>query len=185
VSGAESFLARVAAALDGAGIPYMLTGSFASSYHGAPRATQDIDIVVDPSFDSLDRLLAALRGDDIYLDADVAREEFKRRGQFNIIDGATAWKVDVIFRKARAFSIEEMSRRLPAKVLGVAVFVATAEDTVLAKLEWAKLGESERQRRDVQALFEAKGPSLDVDYIERWLDDLGIRDAWDGVRRGS
>lgn len=151
MSGAESFLARVATALESAGIPF----------------------------------LAAVNGDDIYLDADVAREEFKRRGQFNVIDGATAWKVDVIFRKARAFSVEEMSRRLPAVVLGVAVFVAMAEDTVLAKLERAKLGESERQRRDVQALLEAKGPSLDVDYIERWLDELGIRASWDGLRRGN
>jgi hypothetical protein len=185
VSGAESFLARVATALEGAGIPYMLAGSFASSYHGAPRATQDIDIVVDPTFESLDRFLAALKGDDIYLDADVAREEFRRRGQFNIIDGTTAWKVDVIFRKARAFSVEEMSRRLPAVVLGVAVFVATAEDTVLAKLEWAKLGESERQRRDVAALLEAKGGPLDLGYIERWLDELGIRESWDGLRRSA
>lgn len=181
MSGAQSFLARVATALEGAGIPYMLAGSFASSYHGAPRATQAIDIVVDPTFESLDRFLVALQGEDIYLDADVARKEFRRRGQFNVIDGATAWKVDVIFRKARAFSVAEMSRRMPAVVLGVAVFVATAEDTVLAKLEWAKLGESERQRRDVQALLEAKGGSLDLGYIEKWLDELGVRESWDGL----
>src|SRR5262249_37847964 len=142
VSDASTFLARITSALDEAHIPYMLAGSFASSHHGAPRATQDIDIVVDPTFDSLDRFLEALRDDDIYFDGDVARDEFKRRGQFNIIDGATAWKVDVIFRKARPFSREEMARRMPAIVLGVHVFVATAEDTVLAKLEWAKLGES-------------------------------------------
>jgi hypothetical protein len=185
VSGAESFLARVATALEGAGIPYMLAGSFASSYHGAPRATQDIDIIVDPTFDSLDRFLAALQGEDIYLDADIAREEFRRRGQFNVIDGATAWKVDVIFRKARAFSVAEMSRRVPAVVLGVAVFVATAEDTVLAKLEWAKLGESERQRRDVQALLEAKRGSLDLGYIEKWLDELDVRESWDGLMGGG
>ena len=137
--------------------------------------------MVDPTFESLDRFLVALQGEDIYLDADVARKEFRRRGQFNVIDGATAWKVDVIFRKARAFSVAEMSRRMPAVVLGVAVFVATAEDTVLAKLEWAKLGESERQRRDVQALLEAKGGSLDLGYIEKWLDELGVRESWDGL----
>jgi hypothetical protein len=184
VSGAEAFLARVAGALDRAGVPYMLAGSFASSHHGAPRATQDIDIVADPSFDSLARFLDALKGDDVYVDADVARDELKRRGQFNVIDGSTAWKVDVIFRKPRAFSKEEMSRRVPAVVLGVNVFVATAEDTILAKLEWAKLGESERQLRDVRALIEARGESLDRAYIERWLDDLVIRELWDRVQTG-
>jgi hypothetical protein len=147
VSGASTFLARVAGALDRGGVPYMLAGSFASSFHGAPRATQDIDIVVDPTFESLDRFLDALTGDGVYFDADVAREEFKRRGQFNVIDGSTAWKADVIFRKARPFSKEEIARRVAATVLGVDVFVATAEDTVLAKLECAKLGESERQAR--------------------------------------
>jgi hypothetical protein len=184
VSGAETFLARVVGALDVAGVPCMLAGSFASSHHGAPRATQDIDIVVDPTFASFDRFLAALGGDDLYFDVDVAREELKRRGQFNIIDGATAWKVDVIVRKARAFSQQEMVRRIPATVLGVKVFVATAEDTILAKLEWAKLGESERQLRDVRSLLEARGESLDRVYIEKWLDDLGVRELWERVREG-
>jgi hypothetical protein len=178
VSGVESLLAHVVGALDQAGVPYMLAGSFASSHHGTPRATQDIDVVIDPTFESLDRFLAAVKADPLYFDADVARDEFKRRGQFNIIDGETAWKIDVIFRKARPFSKEEMSRRAPAVVLGVTVFVATAEDTILAKLEWAKLGESERQLRDVRSLVEARGATLDRDYIERWLDELGVRALW-------
>ncbi|MGH7269602.1 MAG: nucleotidyl transferase AbiEii/AbiGii toxin family protein [Polyangiaceae bacterium] len=172
-------------ALDHAAVPYMLAGSFASSHHGAPRATQDIDVVVDPTFDSLDRFLDAMKGDDVYFDVDVARDEFKRRGQFNVIDGATAWKVDVIFRKGRPFSKEEMSRRVPAIVLGVAVFVATVEDTVLAKLEWSKLGGSERQLRDVMAMLQTKGAALDHPYIERWLDDLGVRDLWRQICGGG
>lgn len=157
----------------------MLAGSFASSHHGAPRATQDIDIVTDPGFRSLDTFLGLLSGISVYVDADVARDELKRRGQFNIIDLATAWKVDVIFRKARPFSTEELSRRERAKVLGVDVFVATAEDTILAKLEWAKLGESERQLRDVRGILDVKGASLDRAYIERWLDELGVRALWE------
>lgn len=185
MSGAGGFLAHVAGALERAGVPYMLAGSFASSYHGAPRATQDIDIVIDPTFASLDLLLEALRAEDVYFDADVARDEFKRRGQFNAIDGATAWKVDLIFRKARLFSKAELERRMRASVLGVQVFVATAEDTVLAKLEWAKLGSSERQLRDVSALLEAVGESLDQSYIEGWLDVLDVRDQWDRVRNAD
>lgn len=183
MSDAESFLARVTGALDGAGVPYMLAGSFASSHHGAPRTTHDIDIVVDPTLDSLDRFLEALAGDDIYFDADVAREEFERRAQFYVIDTSTFWKADLFFRKARPFSHSELDRRIPAKVLGVDVFVATAEDTVLAKLEWSKLGESERQLRDVGGILEVNGESLDREYLERWLDELGVRDLWELVRR--
>jgi hypothetical protein len=133
------FLARVVAALNGASVPHMLAGSYASGIHGTPRSTQDIDIVIDPTCESLDRLLELLAGDDLYFDPDVARDEFKRRGQFNVIDTASFWKADLIIRKARPFSRSELDRRVAANVLGVDVFVAAAEDTILAKLEWAKL----------------------------------------------
>jgi hypothetical protein len=160
----------------------MLAGSFASSLHGAPRSTHDIDVVIDPTFESLDRFLSLLSGEDLYLDADVARDEFKRRGQFNVIDGRTGWKADLIFRKARPFSRAELERRGEATVLGVRAFVASAEDTILAKLEWAKFAESERQLRDVRGILDVKSNALDFAYIERWLDDLGVRGLWDRVR---
>jgi len=174
---AAKFLARFVSACERSGVPYMIAESFASSHHGSPRTTQDIDLVVDPTFESLDALLRELAGDDVYLDADIAREEFKRRGQCNVIDLATAWKVDVIFRKARAFSRSELERRARTRILGVEVFIASAEDTILAKLEWAKLGE-ERQLRDVVGILEVRRDTLDRGYIERWLDVLQVRELW-------
>jgi len=183
VSEPAEFLSRITTALDEACVPYMLAGSFASSLHGAPRATQDIDVVIDPSFESLDRLLASLAGDDLYLNADGAREDFKRRGQFNVIDGRSGWKADFIFRKARPFSRSELDRRRATTILGVRIFVASAEDTILAKLEWAKLAQSERQLSDVRGIIGVKSNALDLEYIERWLDELGVRDLWDRVRR--
>jgi hypothetical protein len=184
VSEAARLLDRIVRALDAAAVPHMLAGSYASGMHGMPRSTQDIDIVIDPTFDSLEKFLHALKGDDVYFDPDVAREEFKRRSQFNVVDNATFWKADLIFRKARSFSQSELDRRIRATVLGVNVFVASAEDTVLAKLEWAKLGESERQLRDVRGILDVKGALLDTAYIERWLDDLGVRDLWNRVQTG-
>lgn len=181
MSDAGRFLGTIVSALDAAKIPYMLAGSFASSHHGAPRATQDIDIVIDPTFATLDIFLGAIARADAYCDPQTARDEFKRRGQFNVIDDASAWKVDLIFRKARAFSREELARRVSADVLGVAVLVASAEDTILSKLEWALLGESERQLRDVRGIVDVRGDSLDRGYIERWLDDLGVRSLWDRI----
>lgn len=184
MSDAAAFLAMLIEALNRAGVPHMLAGSFASSLHGSPRATQDIDLVIDPTFESLEQLLASLGGDGVYLDPEVARDEFRRRGQFNVIDLKTGWKADLIFRKARPFSLSELDRRAPSIVLGVQVFAASAEDTVLAKLEWAKLGESERQLRDVRGILDVKGSSLDRGYIEGWLDELGVRELWDRVQRG-
>ena len=86
MSDAAAFLAMLIEALNRAGVPHMLAGSFASSLHGSPRATQDIDLVIDPTFESLEQLLAVLGGDGVYLDPGVARDEFRRRGQFNVSD---------------------------------------------------------------------------------------------------
>jgi len=67
--------------------------------------------------------------------------------------------------------------------VGIDAFVATPEDTILAKLEWAKFGMSERQLRDVRGIVDVQGKSLDRDYIERWLDDLGVRELWNRVQQ--
>ncbi len=87
-----------------------------------------------------------------------------------------------MLRKARAFSVAEFDRRQPTIVSGVALHVATAEDTILAKLEWAKLGQSERQLRDVRGILDTRGDTLDVAYVERWAVDLDVLDAWHRVR---
>lgn len=173
-------LATVIAALDGAGVPYMITGSLASSYHGEPRATQDVDIVIDPGPGTLERLVDALLQAGFYVDRDVARTALAERTQFNAI-GSDGSKVDFIIRKDRAFSVEEFARREPADLLGTAGFVTTAEDLILAKLEWAHATGSERQLRDVAGIVAIRH-SLDEDYIERWASALGTNDAWHQAR---
>jgi hypothetical protein len=106
---AGDFLARLTAKLAAAGIPHMVVGSFASSFHGVPRSSQDLDLVIDPDEVSLQRFLATLSAQEYYADADAALDALRRRGQFNIVDMATAWKADLIVRKARPFSVEETS----------------------------------------------------------------------------
>ncbi|MBI4519470.1 MAG: hypothetical protein HY701_01420 [Gemmatimonadetes bacterium] len=97
------------------------------------------------------------------------------------VDAERGWKVDFIIRKDRSFSLEEFSRRRPATVLGVDVSLTRVEDLILAKLEWSRLGESELQRRDVVQLLEAPWASLDRSYLERWVEELGLRAEWTEV----
>jgi hypothetical protein len=175
-------LSRLVAKLDAAAIPHMLAGSFASTYHGIPRTTQDVDIVVDLTGAKLQTLLGSLRAEEYYVDTDAAQDALRRRTQFNIIDMETGWKVDLIIRKDRPFSIEEFDRRQPAELFGTKVFVATAEDSIVAKLEWAKLGDSERQLRDVAGIVASRGEALDVAHIEKWVKALGLQDLWARVR---
>lgn len=179
----QAALAHIVAALDAAGIPHMVAGSFASTFHGNPRTTQDIDLVIDPTRDALDRFVRSLAPADFYVSAEAAGEAWGRRGLFNVIDLASGWKIDLILRKDRPFSRAEFERRMPARILGTDVFVATAEDTILAKLEWAQLGESDRQLRDVVGVIELCGDTLDRDYIERWTRELGVEGLWERVSR--
>jgi hypothetical protein len=171
---AGDLLARIAARLDEAGIPYMVAGSFATTFHGVPRSTHDIDIIIDPTGASLAALLTALPDSAYYVDADAANDALRRRATFNVIDLATGWKIDLIVRKARPFSVEEMARRQSGELYGAVVSIATAEDAIIAKLEWAKLGDSERQLRDVEGVLAVRAASLDVSYIEKWVAEVGL-----------
>lgn len=98
---------------------------------------------------------------------------------FNIVDFASGWKVDLIVRKNRPFSRAEFDRRVRTTLLEVPVFIASAEDTIVAKLEWSKMaGGSDRQRRDVAGIVAAHGGDLDRAYIERWALDLDLSEEW-------
>jgi hypothetical protein len=80
----------------------------------------------------------------------------------------TAWKADLIVRKARPFSVEELSRRARAEIAGAQAFVASAEDTILSKLEWAaRGGGSELQLRDARGIVQVRGEKLDLAYLDR------------------
>ncbi len=183
--GAGDFLRRLTGILDRSGVPYMLSGSMASALHGDPRATQDIDLVVEIVPDALPGLLLALPASDYYVSADAARDAVRRRGQFNVIDMATGWQADLIVRKSRAFSRAEFERRHRADILGVTVYVASPEDVILSKLEWARRGGgSERQTRDVRGVVAARGVELDTEYIERWVGVLGVTELWQAVAPG-
>lgn len=162
----------------------MIAGSFASTVHGRPRTTQDLDVIIDPpNRGALDALVGALLADDFYVDADAAHEALQRRSMFNAID-SSAWKIDFILRKDRPFSLEEFRRRVRIEILDVAVFVASAEDTMVAKLEWSKQsGGSERQRRDVAGILATSGAELDRAYLEHWVRDLELEVEWSEAKR--
>jgi hypothetical protein len=179
------FLERLVGLLDGAGVPFMIAGSFASAAHGLPRTTQDLDVVIDPPRpESLDALVSSMPPDVYYVDADAARDALRRRSMFNVVDQASGWKVDFIIRKNRPFSRAEFSRRMKISLLGVPVFVASPEDTIVAKLEWSKQsGGSERQRRDVAGIVATMGDRLDRAYLERCVGELGVEDEWAQARK--
>ena len=172
-------LRGISSALDRAGIAYMLTGSFASAHHGAPRSTMDINMVIAANPEQLRAFVESLPSGEYYADLDAALEAHKRQSLFNVIDMATGWKIDLIIRKSRAFSQEELGRRQLVTVQGLALFVASAEDVAVAKLEWSKVAQSQRQIEDVATILRLRWDSLDRLCLEKWLD---LKQEWSDAK---
>lgn len=160
----------------------MLTGSYASSLHSIPRATRDIDIIIFPNRDQLTRFIQSLPPSSYHSDLEDAVDSLRHRSQFNIIDYATGWKVDFIIPPFDEFHAEEFERRRLIDVDGVQLSVVSPEDIVIAKLLWAKAGESERQIDDAATVVRLQGSKLDVAYIEKWVRKLEIEHQWLSAR---
>lgn len=175
----QEALLEAVQALERHRIAYMVAGSFASSFHGRPRSTHDADVVIDPSREQLDALVVDLSNAGFYLDSGRAQDALARRLQFNAIETRSNFKIDLIIRKDRPFSREELGRRrVVTLVPGLSVAIATPEDTILAKLEWSKAGGgSEKQLADAADVL-SLNPDVDRDYVQRWAAELGVLDLW-------
>ncbi len=163
-------LRDVASRLDSAGIPYMLTGSMALNAYAQPRMTRDIDIVVELSADSVQRV-EALFGDAYYVSAEAVSEAITRRSLFNLIHNTSIVKVDMIIRKPDEYRRLEFNRRVRLRVNGFEAWVVSKEDLILSKLLWSADSASEVQARDIRALLQT---GTDAEYLESWAARLGV-----------
>jgi hypothetical protein len=173
-------LARLLAAFDRLEVAYAVGGSAASSAHGIPRTTLDVDLVVDLRSDLIDALAEELNTE-FYIDPGMIREAFARGRAANIIHLETAWKFDLFPLREDEYSRTEFKRRVFREIRpdgreAIECAVATGEDTVLRKLEWYRDGgeSSERQWNDLRGICKAAGGRLDVNYLRRWAVILKV-----------
>ncbi len=158
--------------LESAGMPFMLTGSFAMAYYGKPRMTRDLDLVVALSEDDIDRVVA-LFSPDFYVDADDVRAAIASERMFNLMHNATGIKVDLIVRKRAEYRQVEFARRQHINLNGVRTWIVSREDLILSKLVWAQEANSELQRRDIKSLLDE---SVDRKYLNGWADRLAVQE---------
>jgi hypothetical protein len=177
-----AFLRQITTALEMHGVPYMLTGSLASSMYGIPRATNDIDIVIAPTRDQLLNVVQVLQRVGLTVHPESALNAYRNRTQFNVIDFPKGLKVDLILRQDREFSVREFERRETHEVEGMRLTLATPEDVLIAKLEWAKMGDSERQLQDVAGIIRMQRATLDFRYVEEWVETLELHPQWAAVQ---
>lgn len=173
---------KLRTALDAAGISYFVTGSFASSAHGIPRSTNDIDIVIAPSPQQLEQLLEQFPESEFAVDREDAFDALKGKSLFHVIDYSTLWKIDFIVRQPTPFDDSRFVRRGILEIAGVLLYTASPEDILLTKLLWAKLGDSERQINDAAGVIQVQHEDLDLEYVERWVAVLELDQQWREAR---
>jgi hypothetical protein len=175
----QELLIAVVTELDRVGVAYMLTGSFASSLQGEPRATHDIDLViaVDPA--AVPALARVFREPGYYLDEASAAESMRAGRMFNLINVVTGDKVDFWPLADEPFDHARFGRRQRVEVAGRPVHVSSPEDTILMKLNWSRQsGGSEKQFGDALRVYEVQAGGLDHAYLETWAERLGVVGLW-------
>ena len=175
-----SVLSLVTRTLETLKIRYVLVGSFASSIYGLYRATADIDMLADMRVQHVGHLYKALK-DDFYVDELAMRNAVARGQSFNAIHFDSVFKVDLFVASDDPFATAQLDRRQLRELspdLNEEVYVATAEDTVLAKLRWFRAGNqsSRNQWNDILGILAVQQGGLDATYLHIWAERLGVSD---------
>ena len=174
----DEAVARVVDALNGAGIPFMLVGSFSSNYYGVPRATRDVDIVVETAGPLTDAFVGSLGADFEAEQQQTFETETGTQRQELSIKG-TIFKIEMFRLSPDPHDQERFRRRQEVLVQGHEFFFPRAEDVIIWKLRWAR----SKDREDVRAVIGVQQERLDWAYIERWCDRHGTRAVLEEIRR--
>lgn len=171
---------QVVDVLEKLGIDYVIGGSLASALHGVARATMDSDIVANFKEEHVVPFVEALKST-FYVDDEMIRDAIRTNRSFNVVHLATLFKVDIFIAKDREFDRLQIGRRssyLLSAERNESAYVASAEDTILAKLEWYRMGDevSDRQWKDILGVIKVQADSLDLEYLRRGANLLKVAD---------
>ena len=180
---------KVTGVLEKLGVPYLIGGSLASTLYGMVRTTQNSDIITEMRPEHIQPFIAALENE-FYIDDEMIAESIQRNSSFNIIHRESMFKVDVFIPRPRPFQQSQLARvqRQTFQLeTAISANFASAEDTILSKLEWYRLGGevSERQWRDILGVLKTRAGELDLEYLHQWANELKVSDLLERVLKES
>ena len=178
----EEVLQEVLQRLEDFDIHYMVAGSYASNQYSAPRATFDADVIIETDEHTLKMLMRSF-GKDYYADEVAAIDALHRRSLCCVVHMPSGFKVDLIFLKDRRFSTYEFKRRTRRAFHGAQRWISSPEDVILSKLEWSKMGSSERQLNDALAIVKVQRDKLDFAYLREWAKQLEVEEMLNQLLR--
>ncbi|MBU0574255.1 MAG: hypothetical protein KKH83_07250 [Candidatus Margulisbacteria bacterium] len=174
----KKIFSEVIGILEKLNIPYMIGGSVASIYYGEPRMTLDMDVVIQLKPEQAKKFSASF-GDEYYADLEQMLNAIDVQGHFNIIQSEAGVKVDFYVLKNDAFSQSGFTRKKKESFSEErSAYFASPEDTILKKLEWHKMGGSQKHLEDIRGMLKVSGDVLDKKYIDKWSLKLGVNDVW-------
>lgn len=178
---------RVTSVLEKLGIPYLIGGSLASALHGMIRTTQDSDIITQMRMEHVQPFVSSLQ-DDFFIDEEMIAGAIHSNSSFNIIHRDTMFKVDIFIPRPRPFQQSQLARaqrQVFELETQMSANFGSAEDTILSKLEWYRLGGemSERQWRDILGILKTREGDLDLEYLKKWAKDLKVTDLLERALR--
>ena len=180
---------KVTGAFEKLGVPYLIGGSLASTLHGMVRTTQDSDVIAEMRPEHLQPFVLALQ-DEFYIDEEMIAESIQHNSSFNIIHRETMFKVDVFIPRPRPFLQAQLSRAQRQTFsfeTNISAKFASPEDTILAKLEWYRMGGevSDRQWRDIMGVLKTRAGELDLEYLRNWAAEINVSDLWERALKES
>ncbi len=179
----EKLLKKISQLLNKLEVDYFVTGGFAVSVWGRPRATFDIDILVKMEGVNITVFVDRLKkiSEENYIDEDMVREEVNRKREFNFIDSNTGVKVDFFVLGESEWSKKKMERKVVKNIGGTDINFISPEDLVLSKLKWYELTESDRHLRDARSVLKISKDKINKKYLNFWAKKMELSSYLKGI----
>jgi hypothetical protein len=180
---------KVTNVLEKLGVPYLIGGSLASTLYGMVRTTQDSDILAEMRPEHVQPFVSSLQTE-FYIDEEMIADAIQHNSSFNIIHRDSMFKVDVFIPRPRPFQQSQFARAQRQTFdleSEVSANFASAEDTILSKLEWYRMGgeASERQWRDILGVLKTRAGELELDYLHKWAYEIKVSDLLERALKES
>ena len=178
ISSQEKLLIDIVKILNNLKIEYFITGGFAVSVWGRPRATFDIDIVVkmvEPDASILVKTFQRIRKAG-YANEEAVKDAIRNQGEFNFIDPNSGLKVDFWVVKKNELNARGFKNKKIKKINGQKVFFSSPEDLILSKLEWYRECKSTRHIEDVDSVLKVSGKIIDKKYLKQQAKKIGLEE---------
>lgn len=169
--GQEELLKRITALLQTVGIPYMITGALSVIFYGRPRASHDIDFVVEVKKEAIDGLLKAflaLPHREFIVQENLIKEAVLHKSMFNVLHLPTMLKLDFFLLKNESFDQTRFKRKKTLTIFDQDMTLASPEDTILIKLLWYEDSHIEKHLIDAAFIYQIQKKLLDNKYLIEW-----------------